>query len=32
MGVSREHVGQSKDYFKIDGRQRLLKRNLTSKI
>lgn len=29
MGVSREHVGQSKDYFKIDGRQSLLrKRNL----
>lgn len=29
MGGSREHVGQSKDYFKIDGRQSLLKkRNL----
>lgn len=29
MGVGREHTGQSKDYFKIDGRQSLLKkRNL----
>lgn len=26
MGMGREHMGQSKDYFKIDGRQSLLKK------